>query len=713
MAHRLARPLLAKGALVLSMLAGCSSSGSGAGKPLTDGGTQLKCPTQGPLLASDCDPIGGFCGFPFPSNVYLTDDPTGKNPSKKRVEFGPKTLPFNIVTKANIDPAYFYGLDGFSPASAAMTYLPGATAAGLATPLDIPSTLDSNSPTLILDVKTGKLVPHWVDIDQQTDQDSERAIMLHPAVLLTNDARYIVAIRNVRDANGTAIPPNDAWKALRDGTDSPDASVQSRRCLYQDIFAALAKAGVKKDDLQIAWDFTVGSRKSITGPLLAVRDAALAVVGADGPAFALKPGSVEENPNPDIMRRMVLTMKAPLYMTSVTYTPGAMPPEPVPHLQWDASGNPQQNGTMDVDVLVQIPNSVKTVAEGHGLLQNGHGLFGSKGEGQNGYMARAANGWHWIGFGVDFYGFAGDDAFIALEALQSRPELFTGFYDRQIQGHVNQLVAMRLMMGAVAKSGVRDETGTLILDPKWIDPTIRAYRGDSQGGIMGGTYMSISTDVTRGYLGEYGTPYSVLLNRSTDATGYNQLLKGSYLDGRNVQIMWGLIQIRWDRSEPSGFVPFMTENTLPGTLPHHVLMHDALGDHQVTTAGAHIMARAVGAKLLKSNDPAQPVVRDVFGLEQASAPLQDQSAIVEWDFGLPPEVLTNQPSASGCDPHDRVRDTTPAYEQQDKFFRTGTIDWFCDGICNCNGPKPEQRCDVTYKDQCCKPPGGLTDPLCQ
>jgi hypothetical protein len=288
-----------------------------------------------------------------------------------------------------------------------------------------------------------------------------------------------------------------------------------------------------------------------------------------------------------------------------------------------------------------------------------------------------------------------------------------GFFDRQIQGHVNQLVAMRLMMGRVARDGVKDSAGKLILDPAWIDPAVRAYRGDSQGGIMGGTYMSVSTDVTRGLLGEPGTPYSVLLNRSIDAVVYNGLLNATYGDGRAVQIVWGLIQLCWDRSEPSGFVPFMTENTLPNTPPHQVIIHDGLGDHQVTTIGTHIMARAIGAKLLRSNDPARPVVREVWGLEQASAPLTGESAIIEWDFGLAPEVLTNEPSVDGCDPHDRIRLLDPAYRQQDRFFRTGEIDWLCDGICNCDTAGEEVGCAQSYLDQCCAPPGGLTDPKCQ
>ena len=665
---------------------------SGTGGSAGTGGAGGSSPDGGPLLEADCDPIGNFCGFPFPSNVYLRDDPSGKNPSGKRVQFGAATLPKTGGTTP-ISPELFYGLDGFSPASAPMTYLPGATATGLPTPLQIASTLGNTSPTILLDAESGELVPHWIDVDQNAKADDQRSVMMHPAVLLENKRRYIVAFRRIVDAAGTAIPAPPAFAALRDGTESTEPSVASRRSSYADIFAKLAAAGVDKADLQIAWDFTTGSRESITGPIIAVRDAALAAVGSDGPEFTLK--SVTENPNPEILRRLVITMKAPLFLESATYTGGG----PVPALELDATGKPVQNGTMDVDVLIQVPNSVATAGK-HGLLQNGHGLFGSKEEGQNGYLAKMANGYHWITLAVDLFGFAEGDIGLAAEGLTTRPEVLPGFFARQIQGHVNQLVAMRLMMGRVARDGIKLESGAFGLDPAWIDGTLRAYRGDSQGGIMGGTYMAISTDVTRGLLGEPGTPYSVLLNRSKDSVVYNGLLRDTYKDDRNVQILWSLIQLHWDRTEPSGFVPFINRNMLPGTPQHEVLLHDALGDHQVTTLGAHIVARAVGAKLLKSNDAAKPVVRDVFGLEQAATPLSGGSAIVEWDFNLAPEPLTNTPPSDGCDPHDRVRVLTPAYQQQNEFFRTGTFKWFCNGLCNCDSANEELGCPESFASQC-------------
>ena len=140
----------------------------------------------------------------------------------------------------------------------------------------------------------------------------------------------------------------------------------------------------------------------------------------------------------------------------------------------------------------------------------------------------------------------------------------------------------------------------------------------------------------------------------------------------------------------------MHGDTLPNTPDHQVLMHDGIGDHQVPTIMAHNMARSIGVSLIRSNDPLQPFPREVFGLPQEDAPVEGISGLVEYDFALPPEPLTNVPATAGCDPHDRVRELTPSFEQQDVFFRTGRIEWFCDGICNCDGENNEDRCQESY-----------------
>jgi len=662
-----------------------SSTGGSGGSGGTGG-----APNE-PLLAADCDPIGVHCGFPFPSDVYLLDDPTGKNPSGKSIRFGATTLP-KIFGRTPIDPGDFQQLDGWSVASSPVTYMPGATATGLADPTMLATTLDPSSPTILLNADTGELVPHFMDVDVSTDT-IEKALLLRPGYVLEYSTRYIVAIRDVVDGSGEPLQPTDVFRALRDGTDHDDPSVASRRRHYDEIFSLLAAAGVERDTLQIAWDFTTGSRQGITGGMVAVRDAALAVVGSDGPEYVIK--EVIDDPNPMIRHRVILTATVPRYLTTEVYNSG----DPVPRLLFDDSGTPTQNGTMAMDVLVQIPNSIDNGTP-HGILQNGHGFFGGKGEGQNGYQAMAADGWNWINLAVDLFGQADPDTDMAAEALVGRPALLPGFVDRQIQGHVNQLLAMRMMIGRVARDGIVDGERVL-LAPSQIDPSVRAYRGDSQGGMMGGVYMSISTDVTLGLLGEPASGYNWVWQRSVDSDEYTDYVKIALPDSPlDFQIMLQIIQLHWDRSESAGFIRAMHGDTLPNTPDHHVLMHTDIGDHEVPTIMAHAMARSIDAKLIRSNDPLQPFPRDVFGLEEADAPISAVSGLIEYDFDLPPEPLTNMPATAGCNPHDRVRELTPSFDQQDVFFRTGRIEWFCDGICNCDTVRNEDHCQESYDKEC-------------
>ena len=107
--------------------------------------------------------------------------------------------------------------------------------------------------------------------------------------------------------------------------------------------------------------------------------------------------------------------------------------------------------------------------------------------------------------------------------------------------------------------------------------------------------MALSTDVTRGLLGEPGMPYSLLLNRSAD---FGDLLRAAELrlspSRATMQIVLGLVQMLWDRAEPTGYSALHPDDMLPGTPAHEVLLHVAIGDHQVTPLGAHIIARAIG-----------------------------------------------------------------------------------------------------------------------
>jgi hypothetical protein len=718
----LAAPVLASVALATA----CSSSDSGTPASSTGGaggaggaggggaaggtsclvegdkGASAKSPA---LLGTDCDPLSDRCGLPFPSNVYLVADASGKNPSGKAVQFGPSSLPKFHGSSDPVPPDLWLDSDGFSTGQAPMTHMLDATVTGLVGLDNLDASTKPDSATILMEADTGVLVPHWAELDSAPKHSEERAIMIRPAVRLKDATRYIVAMRRVKDSTGAVIPPTPAFQALRDGTPGCHPSVDLRREIYKDIFGKLDGAGVKKDDLQIAWDYTTATKENNTRWLLQMRDDAFAKYGtkpfkwrfadgtpADGNLKGVESPTMTEST--DAVKFLNLKVTFPNYLNFAhSYDQGK--PDEIPAMNFGPDGKPLQNGEFEWDVLVHVPRSiVQAGVEPHGILQNGHGLFGSRDEGKNGYMAHMANLHHYVGVAVDFYGFSEGDVPLATAMLGGEPQKLHGFIDRQIQGHVVQLLTMRFMMNQI--NDVLKDPMVGLTNPAMVDTSRRYYRGDSQGGIMGTAYMAISQDVTRGLLGEPGMPYNLLLNRSKDWPGYGIVLNGAYPDGRDIQILLGLIQMAWDRSEPNGYAPYMSENMLPGTPSHNVLIHAALGDCQVTPIGAELIARTIKAKSLN------PAPRPIWGVDTADVIPAGGSGIVEWTFALPDAPITNTPplacsnthvGGSDQDPHDKVRRLTPAYDQSDWFFRTGEIKQFCKGICSCYDAMPEDGCD--------------------
>jgi hypothetical protein len=628
-----------------------SSSSSGAGGSGGSGGG-----TGGPLLDGDCDPlVPSHCGYPFPSNVYLLDD--AATVTGKHVEFGPTT----IVAKSGsyVPPDVFRLSDGFSASAAPMTHMPGATVAGLATPDDIDRSLLPDSPTVLIEAETGTRIPHFAELDMSNSDDANRALMIRPVVHLKDSTRYIVAIRNVKDAANTSLPPSEVFQALRDDLPHADVSVERRRALYADIFAKLETASVMRTDLQIAWDFSTASRENNTAAIVAMRDHALAQVGADGPAYTID--NVVNDFSAHIARRIEGTMTVPLYLDK---------PSSGASLNLGPDGLPAQNGTATYPFLVHIPYSATTGTPG-ALLQYGHGLLGGRDEIEAGNVQEMANEKNFVVFAVDWIGMAADDQLGIVGVISSGNFAeFKHTPDRLQQGFVNALLAMRMMSGKFA-----EDSNVMFNNVSAIDPTQRYYDGNSQGGIFGACYMAISTDVTRGVLGVPGQPYGLLLNRSKDFNPFFSFLQSAQPNALDQQLSLGVMQMLWDRAEPGGYSHHISSNMLPGTPKHDVLLHVAMGDHQVSTLGAHIMARTVGAKNIA------PVNRTIFQIEEVMAPYTG-SAMVEWFFGNAPDPITNTPPFDGEDPHGKVRKLPSAKSQKDVFLRTGTVENFCVGPCD-------------------------------
>jgi hypothetical protein len=648
------------GVLVMAMgqgSVGCSdeeepaaSAGGAAGSGIDETG-------EDPPIELDCDPIvPQHCAFPFPNDTWTVKDPT--TATGRRVKFRQAMLPTSRKGVAP-SPDDYSDSDGFSPGVALLAHLPGATTQGLPTPLTIADSLKDSSPTVLIDADTGARIPHFSELDLiAKTTPEEQTFMIRPAVRLKDGTRYIVAIRSVLDESGAAIAPSPAFQALRDQLPSEDPGVTGRRRRFGDIFRRLEKAGVPRASLQLAWDFTTASRENNTRDMLAMRDQALAAVGKDGPTFTFEKVDTAWN-NDTTAIRIDGVMKVPLFLDK---------PGPGARITRGADGRPVQNGEAEFPFVATIPKSAET-GEPAAVLWYGHGQLGSRKEslsfrdlGNLGRFAIVSSDWS---------GFAEDDLDHITEIVSSgRIGEFRTVADRMQQGILNALLLTRMATGRLANAPEVQLNGRSA-----IRKTEPYYFGGSQGGILGATYMALSTDVQRGILAVPGQSYNLLLQRSKNFDPFFLLIKPVYSSYFDVQMMLSLVQMHWDRSEPTGYSSYVRQDMLPGTPQHEVMLLTSIGDHQVTTLGAHIMARAIGAKNIK------PVNRSLFGIDEVDGPYQG-SALLEFDFGLPPEPLGNEPMRLGEDPHGSIRDVPAALLTISTFLREGKAQSFCTESCN-------------------------------
>ncbi len=608
-----------------------------------------------PLL--DCDPlVPSYCGFPFPSNVFTIDD--ASTPTGRRLMLGQQMMPVTNQGIATM-PDVFSESDGFSAGAALMAHLPGATTTGLAHAKDIARSLESYSPTVLLNAETGELVPHFAELDMSTDRDDRRAFIIRPAVRLDDNTRYIVAIRNVVDNSGTPLPASSGFAALRDFTDHEDPSIDARRGLYEDIFQRLGAAGVERDDLQLAWDFSTASQENNTAWLLHMRDEALEMAGETGPSYEIT--SFSENWSEHILYHITGEMTVPLYLDD---------PGPGGIMQFGDDGMPEPVGTATYPFVMMVPYSV--FEEGPaGLLQFGHGLFGSYEDVEDTAVQQVANDFNFIAFGFSWIGLSGEDigtmagvfAGGDISAFQTVP-------DRLQQGIINAHLGMRMMARGLYNDELLQVDGESV-----INPDEQAFFGASLGGILGSVYMATSVDVTRGGLGVPGQSFNLLLQRSELFDPFQLTLDQNYSDPIDTQLVLGLVQLLWDRAEPTGYTHHIIDNPLPGTPNHEVFVQAAIGDHLVSNYATHVMVRTLGIPNIG------PLNQEIFGIEEAEQGYEG-SAFVEYDFGLPPIPIENVPMTEGNDPHGDIWNYPTSRQALENFIRTGTVETFCDGTCD-------------------------------
>ena len=656
-------------AAVLTAASGCSDGGSSSPKTPEELGIDL-------TNADRCDPlVPERCLLPLPNDFYTVADDS--LPNGRRIEFAAESLPAN-TKGVHVDPTAWRRNDGFSPGSAVLAFLPGVDLAASRTARidDIGRSLDDDSPTVVIDLLFGTRVPHWVELDQNAPA-GEQTLIVRAAVNYLDGHRYAVAFRHLLDASGKELEPSPAFRAYRDGQRTTDAAFEARRAHLDEVFDALESAGVARDELQLAFDFTIASTEGLTGRMIHMRDDAFARLGDAAPSFTVD--QVEENVRPEIMRRITGTYRVPSYLTG-DGSPGSS-------LAYGADGLPAYQGK-DLVAPFQcvFPPAAFTDGPPSRIAVYGHGLLGDYGE-VNSSIVREMSARHDVSYcGTNAIGMAEEDIGNAAKILGDL-STFNTLADRLQQGLLNAVFLGRLIhhpSGFASSTAFQRADGTPLFDRDQL-----YYDGNSQGAILGGALVAIAQDWTRGVLAEAGMNYSFLLQRSVDFDDYKLIFAPAYPDPYDQLVGIQIIQMLWDRGETDGYANHLTRDPLPGTPAHTILLLGAIGDHQVSEYSLQVEARTIGAAgHVPYAAPDRTTNGDKgFGIEPIPSYPWSGSAYFLFDTGSPLSPLVNLPSREGHDPHDDTPRIPAAQDLKSGFLQpNGVVVDVCNGA-PCVGPQ--------------------------
>ena len=630
--------------------------------------------------ATACDPFASrACLMPFPNDMNLTVRDR-KSPTGLRVRLPARAMPANKAGR-RIATSEYNRQDGFSPGQTIVVRVPGLTSQRAFTrsrlvPLsDLGRSFKDRTWPVVINARTRERHLVYAELDANAKRASDRMLLLHPGKNFEEGERYIVALGNLRTASGKRIKASRGFRALKRG-----AGPKHLRTRYRRIFRELRRAGVAKDKLTLAWDFTVASERGLTGRMLHIRDDAFAQLGdrnlADGrvegtaPAYTIT--KVTENPDPRILRRISGTFTVPCYLNR----PGCPPGAAFNYASRAKDALPTQRpvNTQTANFECAIPNAATQTPARAALY--GHGLLGGPNQIDETNI-RDMSAEHDFAFcATAWSGMATEDVPNAVKLLGD----LSGFHslaDRNQQGFLNQLYLGRLLIHPQGLTANPAFAGL-------VDPSRLYYDGNSQGGILGTALTAIAPDFNRAVLGVPGINFSVLLTRSSNWDTYGAVFNPAYPRQSERPLALALINMLWDRGEGDGWAHHVTTDPPAGTPPHRVLLHASVGDWQVTTYQADVLARTIGASAHKpAYAPGRSLERvPLFGIPAITRDPFAGSAIAYWDNGPARNgtaPLANTPPRQGKDSHYAPRTTPAARRQKAEFLLTGNVIDVCGG----------------------------------
>ena len=612
-----------------------------------------------PEAAAGCNPVvADDCLTPFPSAFFERAD--SASATGYRVAL-PATgaLPVQASGTA-LSVERMNRKDGFSPATPFVVYFAaGVDKSQLFGWRDPSPSLLPASPVQVIDYETGERVLAFAELDANVTRDGQRqGLLIHPLVRLKAGKRYIVALVGLRDAAGLPLAPAP-FRALRDRT-TLSKSLQPLASRYEEIFAALGKAGVDRSKLSLAWDVVTASDKTATGNLVKMRDDAFAALEKGELGYSIV--AVTPGTGPHTLSVIDATVKVPSYLADDSGKST---------MKLDADGNPVMRAIVDVPVTITIPKCAQMATAPLPAVVFGHGLFGNaKSTITGGPAQAAADGLCTIFVATDWIGLSSSDVQVLPDLLTADLNNFYVITDRLQQAQLNALVMTRTFL-----TKIKDDPALAVGGKPITDGKAAYYFGVSNGGIQGTTVMGLTPDVVRGVLNVPGSEWSLMIYRSADLGQFGRVLGILLPDPLDRQIAIAYTQSEWDHTDPASYAPHLLSDPLPGVPVKRILVQESIGDAQVANVSTRVLARTMG---LTGFDLSEPVP----GLATGAAPLD--SAYTQWNSHktpLPPDDDTSLPKDNGA--HDSVWASPKALDQISAFCRPdGQVTSVCGGPCN-------------------------------
>ena len=605
------------------------------------------------------------CLLPFPSSAFL--EPASDTHTGYRLDISGEAVPDSASAPTD-DFHMLDSKDGHSPSTQIFTTfstLPDIS--GLASQDSIPSSSLPGHNSLILNMDTGQIVEHWVEISVRTQEDEPTLVHLRTLRGLDHNTQYAVAFRNLTDWSGNPIEPFPGFKALRDESITDNQQIESLRTGHEVMFSSLSKIGYERQDLTSAWWFHTASTQSIVRDIISMRNNATQLLGDNG--IGCNVTSVTENYGGDntTLRRISGTITTPHYLQS------NYPPTPMTRSE---DGTPRFNFMTEVVFTVTIPKSAADALQPVPLLVLGHGFMGD-GQGMVSALRGPTNDSGFATIGTDFKGWSSDGDWGAITFGLMNPNYLQHQSERLQQSIINHLAMITTIKGVCSDLPEFYHNGINLVDTTDIN-----YMGVSLGGNRGPSMLSLIPAIDRGVLWVGGSSFSLQVERSTQYTQFEELFASplAYESTLDRSILISLMQSIWDTTEAETYLPFI-DGGMDGELyPYEILYIISMNDAQVTTLSADRASRTSGIPVL-SNSTYHP-----YGLDVTEAPVPG-SAIVYFDGKFPavPSGNIQGPMEYHSLAHNQVLGYDPAVDLATEFLLSGQITDTCSGECYFEG----------------------------